>query len=418
MRRPPLQGVRVLDLTMMWAGPFATMRLAEMGAEVWKVESPAAWDNIRTLLPQPGTAEPWNSAYYFNAYNRGKKSLTLDLAQDRGRELFLRLVPHVDVVIENYRADVLDKLGLGWDVLRATRQDLIVVSMAAFGKGGSDAELVGFGPVIEMMSGLVSLTGYGDGEPFKTGISYGDPVAGHEAVAAVVLALIRWRRTGQGSVIDMAQRETGSVMAGEAFVAASLREEEPTHHGNRSPRFVPQGCYRAAPSTTERGAGHDEQWLVISCRSDADWAALARTIGRDDLAGLSLAARLDRHDELDELLAAWCRVRSAQAAMEGLQAVGVPAGRVLDTGAILDDPQLVARDFWVHLPHPRMRRYKQFASPWRFAEAGTVVERHSPLFGEHNREILGGVLGLSDDDLAELAAAAVIGDAPLNPRVG
>jgi crotonobetainyl-CoA:carnitine CoA-transferase CaiB-like acyl-CoA transferase len=277
---------------------------------------------------------------------------------------------------------------------------------------------VGFGPVIEMMSGLVSLTGYGDGEPFKTGISYGDPVAGHEAVAAVVLGLIRRRRTGQGSVIDMAQRETGSVMAGEAFVAASLRGEEPVHHGNRSPRFVPQGCYRAAPSVTERGAGHDEQWLVISCRSDAEWSALAGIVGRPDLADLTVAQRAARHDELDDVLGAWCGRQDAQAAMETLQAAGVPAGRVLDTGAILDDPHLLARDFWVHLPHPRMRRHKQFGSPWRFAEAGTVLRRHAPLFGEHNREILGGVLGLSDDELAELAASAVIGDAPLNPGVG
>jgi crotonobetainyl-CoA:carnitine CoA-transferase CaiB-like acyl-CoA transferase len=141
-------------------------------------------------------------------------------------------------------------------------------------------------------------------------------------------------------------------------------------------------------------------------------------VGRDDLAALTWAERRDRHDELDTLLGAWCRERSAQAGMETLQAAGVPAGRVLDTGAVLDDPHLLARDFWVHLPHPRMRRHKQFASPWRFAEAGTVLRRPAPLFGEHNREILGGVLGLSDEELAELAAAAVIGDRPLNPGVG
>jgi crotonobetainyl-CoA:carnitine CoA-transferase CaiB-like acyl-CoA transferase len=403
---------------MMWAGPFATMRLAEMGAEVWKVESPAAWDNIRTLVPQPGVAEPWNSAYYFNAYNRGKKSLTLDLAQPRGRDLFLRLVAHVDVVIENYRADVLDKLGLGWDVLRRARPDLVIVSMAAFGNAGPDAALVGCGPVIEMMSGLVSLTGYGDGEPFKTGISYGDPVAGHQAVAATVLGLLRRRRSGQGCVVDMAQRETGSVMAGEAFVAASRRGEAPVHHGNRSARFVPQGCYRTAPSATELGEARDQQWLVVSCRSDAEWRSLAGVLGRGDLAGLSLAQRATRHDELDEVLAAWCATRDGQHAMEELQAAGVAAGRVLDTGALLDDPQLLARNFWVYLPHPTMHRYKQFASPWRFAEAGTVVERHAPFFGVHNREVLAGVLGLSEEELAELAAAHVIGDAPLNPGVG
>jgi crotonobetainyl-CoA:carnitine CoA-transferase CaiB-like acyl-CoA transferase len=419
MKKLPLEGVRVLDLTMMWAGPFATMRLAEMGAEIWKIESPSAWDNIRTLLPQPGVADPWNSAYYFNAYNRDKKSVTLDLASEQGKGLFLRLVQHADVVMENYRAEVLDKLGLGWDVLHAARPDLVIVSMAAFGKHGRDASYVGFGPVIEMMSGLVSLSGYGDdGEPYKTGISYGDPVAGHQAVAAVVLGLIKRRRTGQGSVVDMAQRETGSILAGAAFVAASLRGEEPTQWGNRSPVYAPQGCYRAADSTTELGIATDEQWLMISVTSDQQWSALAAAIGRPELAHFSEPERRARHDELDEAIGSWTGGQDAQRTMEALQELGVPAGRVLDTGGLLDDPHLLRRGFWVYLPNPRMHRYKQFTTPWRFVEANPRLRRHSPLFGEHNREILGGVLGLSDEELAELASAGVIGDAPINPGVG
>src|SRR5580704_9795794 len=138
VKRLPLEGVRVADLTMMWAGPYATKLLAEMGAEVIKVESPRAWDNIRTLIPQPGVLDPWNSAYYFNEYNRDKRSVVLDLADPRGRDAFLRLVRHCDVVIENYRADVLENLSLGYDELRKVRPDVILVSMAAFGKSGSD----------------------------------------------------------------------------------------------------------------------------------------------------------------------------------------------------------------------------------------------------------------------------------------
>jgi crotonobetainyl-CoA:carnitine CoA-transferase CaiB-like acyl-CoA transferase len=264
----------------------------------------------------------------------------------------------------------------------------------------------------------VSLTGYGDGEPFKTGISSGDPVAGHQAVAAVVMGLLRRRRTGEGCVIDMAQRETGAVMAGEAFAAASLRGEEPTHWGNRSARFVPQGCYRAADSTIELGEAREEQWLVVSCRTDEEWRALAGLIGHPDLAGLSFDERRKRHDELDELIGAWARTQDAQEAMETLQAAGVPAGRVLDSGSLLDDPHLLRRGFWVYLPHPRMHRYKQFTTPWRFVEANPRLRRGSPLFGEHNRDVHGGVLGLSDDELAELAEANVIGDAPINPGVG
>jgi crotonobetainyl-CoA:carnitine CoA-transferase CaiB-like acyl-CoA transferase len=409
MRRLPLAGVRVADLTMMWAGPFATRVLAEMGAEVIKIESPRAWDNVRTLMPVDHP-QPWNASWYFNDYNRDKKSLTLDLAQPRGRELFLRLVGVCDVVIENYRADVLDKLDIGYQVLRTARPDVILVSMAGFGKTGPDRDLVGFGPIVEMMAGLSSLTGYGDdGVPYKTGISYGDPVAGLAAVSAVALALIQRRRTGRGAWIDLAQRETMAQMAGEAFAAASLRGETPSHVGNRHPVWAPQGVYPVAG---------DDQWLAISVRDDAEWRALAGAIGAGELADLALAGRRARHDELDARIAAWSRVQDPQAAMESLQALRIPAARVLDTHAIHWDPHLLARESWVFLPHPCMAPWPQPAPAWRLDEARPRLRRHAPLFGEHNREILCGLLGLPESELAELAAAHIIGDAPIGAGVG
>ena len=409
MKKLPLAGIRVLDLTMMWAGPFTTKLLAEMGAEVLKIESPRAWDNIRTLIPQPGVEDPWNSSYYFNEYNRDKKSVTLDLAQARGRQLFLDLVPTADVVIENYRADVLDKLGLGYDVLRKQSPSIILVSMAGFGKTGADRDSVGFGPIIEQLGGLASLTGYGDGIPMKTGISYGDPVGGIGAAGAVALALIQRQRTGKGCVIDLAQREGMAAMIGEAYVAASLRGEDPVHHGNRSPRWAPQGVYRAA--------GID-QWLAVSCTSDAEWATLASIIGRDDLSGLDLAVRRARHDELDAAIEAWSSAQAPQAAMVRLQESGVPAGRVLDTVAVHDDPQLNHRGFWVRLPHPRTATFRQHGVVWRLAEANPHLRRHAPLFGEHTREVLSELLGLGEAEFAELAAAGIIADAPISPGVG
>ena len=162
MKRLPLEGIRIADLTMMWAGPFATRNLAEMGAEIIKIESPRAWDNIRTLVPQPDKEDPWNSSFYFNYYNRDKKSLTLDLSIPEGRQAFLDLVAKCDVVIENYRADVMDNLRLGYDVLAEANPGIIMVSMAGFGKTGPERDSVGFGPIIEQMSGLASLSGYGD----------------------------------------------------------------------------------------------------------------------------------------------------------------------------------------------------------------------------------------------------------------
>ena len=404
----PLGGLKVIDLTMMWAGPFATLHLASMGADVIKVESPSAWDNIRTLVPQPGVEDPWNSAYYFQAYNRDKRSLTLDLAQQAGRDLLLKLVADADVLIENYRADVLDKLGLTDEVLARANPRLVTVSMAAFGKEGPDREYVGFGPVIELMSGLTSLSGYeGDEEPFKTGISYGDPVAGLNAVAAIVLGLIERDATGRGCHVDLAQRETGMVLIGEAFVAAS-RGEEPVHRGCRDARFAPQGAYRV------RG---EDQWLVVSVRTDDEWRALCGLLGRNDLAGLPVDERRARHDELDTVLAEWLQPQRPQLVMERLQAGGVPAGRVLDCSAVHDDLQLLHRDFWVYLPNPKMIRHKQQGVPWRLVDAAPEPRRHAPFFGEHNAEILT-ELGLTETDLAGLTARRVVATAPINPGVG
>jgi crotonobetainyl-CoA:carnitine CoA-transferase CaiB-like acyl-CoA transferase len=407
----PLDGLRVLDLTMMWAGPFATLRMAEMGADVIKIESPSAWDNIRTLIDQPGVEDPWNSAFYFNAYNRDKRSLTLDLAQPAGRDLLLRLAATADVLIENYRADVLDKLHLGPAVLHAVNPKLVVLSMAAFGKTGPDANYVGFGPVIELMSGLGSLSGYGDGEPFKTGLSYGDPVAGTAGVAAIALGLIALERSGSGCHIDLAQREAAMTLIGEAFIAAS-RGETPTHRGVRSDRFAPQGAYRAAG---------EDQWVVLSVRSDVEWARLcdATDVSIDDpRRTYDYETRCQNHDAIDVLINGWVGSLDPQTAMETLQRHGIPASRVLDTTTVLEDPQLNDHEFWSEIPHPRMHPYRQQGPLWPLATARPAPARHSPLFGEHNTEILQGELGLTEKDLAELTAALVIASAPINPSVG
>ncbi|MGI9595892.1 MAG: CoA transferase [Acidimicrobiales bacterium] len=408
--KPPLAGIRVLDLTAFWAGPYATKLLAELGAEVVKVESPSAWDNIRTLVPQdPSIEDPWNSAFYFNEYNHSKKSLTLDLAQDRGRELLLRFVAGADVVIENYPADVLDNLGLGHDVLRAANDSIMLVSMAGFGKTGALRDHVGFGPIIEMMSGLMSLTGYGDDEvPYKTGISYGDPIGGLFATAAVSLALLAGHATGEGRHIDLAQRETASSMAGPAFVAASRRAEEPPHRGNRHPRFAPQGCYPTAG---------DDRWLVLSVRSDDEWVGLCRLMEAPDLAPLTVDQRRDRHDELDRILSRWTSDRDGPAIQCLLQDCGIPAGVVVDTLAIHDDPQLVSRQFYRVVPNPKMRPYRQTGPTWRLTDAPDHEMRRSPFFGEHNAELLA-ELSLTEAELRELTEAGVIATEPINPSVG
>lgn len=402
MKRLPLDGVRVLDLTMMWAGPYATKMLGEMGAEVIKIESPRAWDNIRTLLPRTDQVEdPWNSAFYFAEYNHEKKSVTLDLARDAGREAFLRLVANSDVVIENYRADVMDKLGLGTDVLLGANPNLIYVSMAGFGKTGGDRDNVGYGPIIEMMSGLMSLSGYDPDTPQKTGISYGDPVAGLAAVGAVALALIARRRTGKGAVIDLSQQEVSVKMAGIAFAELARTGVVSPPTGNRHPRWAPQGCYQV------RG---DDQWIVVSCPDDETWRACAETIGRPDLADLTLEERRARHDELDAAISAWAAPIDGRVAVDVLQEAGVPAGRVLDMRTIKDDPHLYVRNFWIRVPNPKMHPYRKHGVVWRLLEANPTITRHAPYLGADNRSVLSEVAGLGDAEIDQLEADGIIAD--------
>jgi crotonobetainyl-CoA:carnitine CoA-transferase CaiB-like acyl-CoA transferase len=389
----------------MWAGPYATRMLAEMGAEVIKIESPRAWDNIRTLFPRTDAVEdPWNSAFYFAEYNHDKKSVTLDLAVEAGREVFLRLVANSDVVIENYRADVMENLGLTDDVLFAANQALVLVSMAGFGKTGADRDNVGYGPIIEMMSGLMSLTGYEPDVPQKCGISYGDPVAGLAAAGAVSLGMIRKRRSGKGARVDLAQLEVSITMAGVAFAGLARTGAAPPATGNRHARWAPQGCYAV------RG---EDQWIVISCTDDAEWSACAEVIGRGDLAALGLDERRDRHDEIDEAIAAWTAPLDGSVAVDVLQEAGVPAGRVLDMRTIKDDPHLGARGYWVRIPNEKMHPYRKSGVAWRLVEANPTITRHAPYFGADNHEVLTAVAGLSDDDVARLQADGVISDRPL-----
>jgi crotonobetainyl-CoA:carnitine CoA-transferase CaiB-like acyl-CoA transferase len=402
VKRAPLDGVRVLDLTMMWAGPYATRMLGEMGAEVIKIESPKAWDNVRTLFPRADEVEdPWNSDFYFAEYNHNKKSLSLDLATEVGRATFLELVAKSDAVIENYRADVMDNLGLTDEALFAANPSLVFVSMAGFGKVGDDRDNVGYGPIIEMMSGLMSLSGYEPDAPQKTGISYGDPVAGLAAVGALTLGVIKKRRTGKRSRVDLAQVEVSVKLAGVAFAALARTGGVPPATGNRHPRWAPQGCYQV------RG---EDQWIVLSCTDDAEWAACAEVIGRPDLSGLSLDERRARHDELDAAIGAWSAPVDGRVAVDVLQHAGVPAGRVLDMRTVKDDPQLYARGYWVRIPNEKMHPYRKSGVPWRLVEANPTITRHAPYFGADNHEILSEILGLSDDEIAKLEADGVIAD--------
>lgn len=408
MSKRPLEGIRIADLTAVWAGPYATRLLADMGAEVIKVEAPEHPDLLRALsLLPPGTEKTWNKSAYFNHNNRNKLGCTLDLDQPRGRELFLALAKQCDVVIENYRAEVLDNLGLGYDTLRTANPGIILVSMPGHGKDGPERDHVAYGTNVEQLAGLASLSGYIDGGPQKSGISYGDPIAGTAAAGAVIAALIARKRTGLGQYVEVAQRETLTNLIGEAVVGYSITGENPARMGNRHPAWSPHGCFPA--SGTDR-------WVTIACRDDRDFAALCRVMARPELATdgryASAAERYRNQDALEPEIAAWTSNLDRFEVFELLRAAGVPCAPVLDYVDVFESPHLRARGFFQETTHADAGTWDMERPVYRFANRPTSIERNAPGFGEHNDYVLRELLGLSEAEIDKLAASGIIASVP------
>jgi crotonobetainyl-CoA:carnitine CoA-transferase CaiB-like acyl-CoA transferase len=404
----PLHGIRVLDLTMSWAGPYATRLLADMGAEVIKIEAVKHWDLLRTYTGQPPTVERvWDRSPYFNHYNRNKYGCSLDLSDPRGRELFLRLAATADVVIENFRADAMESLDLSYDVLREVNPQLIFVTMPAHGKDGPESGFIAYGTNVEQLAGLAHLTGYVGGPPQKTGISYGDPIAGVAAAGAVALALWDRRRTGYGQRIELAQRENLIGVIGEFVLAYSMNGLEPQRTGNRHTSMAPHGCYPCAG---------EDQWITIACEDDAQFLALCEVIGlpalADDARFADVVSRRRNVAELDRILAGWTREGDKQAAAASLQAAGVPAMPVMTIPDVFEDLHLRERGFFETVSHEVAGEWEMEAPPWRMSETPAHVRLPPPTFAEHNRWVLGELLGLSDQEIAAMENEGVTGSTP------
>ncbi len=416
MFRLPLHGVRVVDLTMAWAGPYATRLLADMGAEVIKVEAVRNWDFIRSFTGQPPTVERvWDKSPYFNHLNRNKYGCALDLSQEKGRELFLRLVEISDVVMENFRAEVMDNLGLSYDDLARANPQVIVVSMPGHGKTGPERDFIAYGTNAEQLSGFCHLTGYKDGPSQKTGISYGDPIAGIAAAGAVALALWDRRRTGRGQYVEVAQRENLINVIGEHIVGYSMQGREPPRSGNRHSSMAPHGCYPCAGAQTG-GRPPDDQWVAIACEGDAQFAALCKTVGHPELAGdarfADVVSRHRNQDALDGLISDWVRGRTKDDVAEALQAAGVPCSPMLSVPEVFADPHLRARGFYESVSHSVAGVWEVEGPHWHMSESPGHIRLPAPAFGEHNGYVLGELLGLSQEEIATLEREGVTGTTP------
>jgi benzylsuccinate CoA-transferase BbsF subunit len=418
MTKPALEGLRILDLTQVAAGPYATMLLGLMGAEVIKVESLTRMDINRgraTVAPgdtrvYPGGVpgeHPWNRTAHHVHRNINKQDVTLDLADPKGKELFLKLVAACDVLIENYRASVMDRLGLGYGAVSEVNPRLIYVKISSQGATGPEQNYGSLGSTLEQTAGLASITGYENGPPLMTNETYPDPVVGFLSFGGLMAALRRRRKTGKGCLLDLSQRESTAMLLGEAVLDFSGNGTVAGTIGNRHRDMVPHGVYQCVG---------DDMWTAISVSSEDEWLGLCQAIGQPDLAFdprfEERNTRRDNQDDLDEIITAWTMERDHYQVMHLLQAHGVPAGAVLNGSETIMDPHLAARGFWDLVDHSEAGVYKQTTTPWVLSKSPRLAATPAPGLGEHNYQVLGGLLGLSASEIDDLVEQRITGEIP------
>jgi crotonobetainyl-CoA:carnitine CoA-transferase CaiB-like acyl-CoA transferase len=407
----PLAGVRVVDMTAFWAGPYATYTLACLGADVIHVESVQRPDGMRFGAVQPPSVDEWwEWGPTFHSANAGKRSITLDLTRDDGRALLRRLIEQSDVLVENYSVRVMEQFGLTWDVVHAWNPRLIMVRMPAFGLDGPWRDRVGFAQTMEQTSGMAWLTGYADTAPMNARGPC-DPLAGLHAAFSALVGLHLRERTGLGTHVEATMVETALNAAAEQVIEWSAHGQLLTRDGNHHHGVAPQGVYTVAdrPEGT-MGA------VAVCVETDAQWRALVELIDdvrlRDDRFG-DLGERLSERALFDDVLAAWCASRGTDEAVQALVAAGVPAAPVVGARYGDRNPQHDARGFYEAVDHAVIGTHRIGAFPVVFGrQPSTRFARPAPRLGEHNREVLGELLGVDDDELSRLAAAKIIGTRP------
>jgi crotonobetainyl-CoA:carnitine CoA-transferase CaiB-like acyl-CoA transferase len=414
-----LSGVRIVDFGTITAGANATQMLADLGADVIKVESASRPDTFRAWQGNapaagetpPPADDPWNHAHTFNMVNRGKRGICLDLKQPRGRELVLELAKVSDGVAENYRHGVMDRLGVGYAELSAANPEIVMISIGSQGATGPEADYGSYGSTLDALSGLMSMTGYADSpRPYWSSeeINYPDQVASVFS-AGMLMAAMRWRdRTGRGCFVDLSQRELVTSLIGEQVLQYTAGQGAPTLMGNARPGLAPNDCYRC---------DGDDAWVAITVACEAEWQTLCAAIGRPELtADPRFAKEADRQANqaaLRQELETWTSTRTKHEAMNLLQHAGVRAGAVQTGADMLQDPHLRARDYYRTVVHPRAGKQTLRVAPYHLSETPPTIRKAAPSLGEDTESVLREVLGVSDQELAKLAEAHVTDNVPL-----
>lgn len=403
----PLEGIRIADFTWAWAGPQGSLLLGMLGAEVIKIESRARLDHSRVHSLTAGSLRGGiDESPVFNDLNLGKRSVTLNLRSDGGRELVRKLVAECDVVLQNMRPGVLDRMGLGYDDLRKVRPDLIMLSSSAVGAAGPEGSYAGYAPTFACLSGVASISGHPDEPPIALSGSV-DLRVGTASAFAALAALYHRSRTGEGQNIDLSSTEVMSAMMGHAFLDHQLSGHVPERMGNRDDFMAPHGCYVCHGDGSQReGTG---SWVTLTVDGDEEWAALRGVLQDPELEGpdfATAAARKRNEDRLDARIETWTRERTVDAAVEALQAAGVAAARLQNGASLSRDPHVAAREAFVPIVHPLLGELRVVRPPWRME--GAEIREPAPLLGQHNDYVLGEILGLDADEIARLTREEIV----------
>jgi crotonobetainyl-CoA:carnitine CoA-transferase CaiB-like acyl-CoA transferase len=395
MKEGILRGLRVLDLTRVVAGPFATRVLADFGAEVIKIQT-----------EKTATGAEANVTGYFHAWNRNKKSIALNLNHGEARGLFCRLVAISDIVVENFTPRVMANWGLTYEKLKEVKPDLIMLSMSGLGQTGPDKDFVAYGPTLQSLGGLTYLTSFLPEEPLGLGYSYADPIFGLYGAISILGALEYREKTREGGHIDLSGLETVCTLIGPELLDAATNKRDVLPAGNYPGygQTAPSGCYRC------RGA---DRWCVIALSQEEHWQSLCRVAGHPawskDERFFTPSQREKNRQELDAMLSAWTRNIAAEEVVWLLQEAGVPAGVVQDAADLASDPQLTARDFFTTLEHPFRGRITSDTYPFPLPDCHPQEWKAAPLLGEDNDYVFHELLGLGMEEISRLKEKGIIG---------
>jgi crotonobetainyl-CoA:carnitine CoA-transferase CaiB-like acyl-CoA transferase len=400
-----LEGVRVVDFTQFEAGPSCTEALAWLGAEVVKIENPGRGDPGRRLRPGQPDDDPW----YFHQFNANKKSITLNLKSPRGLEIVKDLLKKADVTVENMAPGTIERLGLGYDIVKALNPGIVYCQVKGFGAGSPYEKNLAFDMIAQAAGGPTSVTGYGDRPPVKPGPSFGDTGTGMLMAVSILAALRKRDRTGKGQRLQVAMQDAMVHYMRVPFSRTQLSGQAQLRGG--SDRSQPGGLVPSALYPCKPGGPNDYVYVFTSRANPEHWTRLLKAIGREDLVGDARydtnQARSQRAAEVDEIIAQWTRQHSKEDTMRIIGEAGVPAGAVFDTLELMNDASLAERGIMQTVEHPTTGTYKMPAWPVRFDGMPSRV-KPSPLLGQHNAEVLGGWLGIGAAEIDALRTEGII----------